>query len=230
MKKGISIILSFILLVGILPFSGVGALQEDEAVLKSAPFVNSYVCDKERVKEKDPATITVDFIDTNIKTSESILNVSVSVGKECSFSGENAENTILQTELCYDPLLDGAKIVLQLKNITYLGNGHKLSISYRIKTEQYTYDNSLSFCVLETMYATGPDRQNHFDKIDDIKVIDDLESVNEVQNVTTATVCGILLGSDQRVLETQKWLNATYDGRSGYTRIPENGVPGGSCI
>ncbi len=115
---------------------------------------------------------------------------------------------------------------MQLKNITYLGNGHKLSISYRIKTEQYTYDNSLSFCVMETMYATGPDWQNHFDKIDDIKVIDDLESVNEVQNVTTATVCGILLGSDQRVLETQKWLNATYDGRSGYTRIPENGVPG----
>src|SRR5574344_1700964 len=228
MRK-MKIIVSLFLVLNILFMQSVCAESQPSESLYNdnqlTTMIDWYQCTDDVIKEGDTVSFTMKLFDPNLPKDESIIDSNISL-KGNSFSNEDKNNKIIDNSITYEPLIKGGQILLQLDNVLYTGNGHSIKVGYHLQTDKNTYDGSASIAIKETMRFICQNTQDSFDRTADEKIVDDT-AVYRCDDYSVDWVPeGAMLGADQRVLDAQKWLNDTYGGKDGYTRIPEDGRPG----
>lgn len=196
-KRSISIFLCITLLVNTLCLN-VFAMPSANLCAKT-PYVSGYTSNSNAIEPNDVVDVIIDVIDPNLTKEMKTSDATIKVRDDSNFQNDSADNTFLESEIFYDDSKSGTEFHLVLNNLTYVGEGHKIKATYQIGS----YQNSVVVDVVETMHAA------------------DLEDVSYSQLQS-----GACLQADSRVKDAQVWLNQTYTGRSGYTPIAENGVPG----
>lgn len=213
----------------ILKASAMEALSPNE---KHSPFIDSYSVNKEYIQKGDHFDIMLNVTDENIKKDIELQNEYVKMDYDSAFSCENTESAFKSDYIEYDKDMCGGQITFELKDVVYDEEGHKFIITYGFDLNGERYENTITFYLEETDHEVPKteDEIKGYDLIEEDKQRGTTPKVDikecHKKNNPRANRTIVLFGADERVKDAQRWLNARYGGKHGYTIIPEDGVPG----
>lgn len=226
MKKVLSFALALIL-TGSALFTSISSIPTFAEKEKSTPMLDCYSTEKERIISGDSVNLSFTIVDENFSKTTKMQDAYIKMADDSAFSYSGSSPFVSDTAE-YKEEKGGVEISFSMDGLVY-SVGDKLSLYYGFKANGEPYQNLISFTVEETTrkvdktegeikdYGLIAEDQNRNLSTERITIDSTVQNGRDMTEIT---------GSDPMVLNAQKWLNARYTGKHGYTPIPEDGTPG----
>lgn len=163
MKKITAVFLTLLLAISSVNFGTAFAKeqsnQNNNNDNKLSPFLEDYSCSSNAIEPNDVTNFLIHITDANLTKNVTTKNAYVTISEDSNFTGKVNKDVFTQSELSFDEKKQGVEIELNLKNMKYIGEGHRLKFTYTLGNG---YSNFISFDVMETM--SNKNRNDNNDK------------------------------------------------------------------
>ena len=174
MKKITAVFLTLLLAISSVNFGTAFAKEQSNQNKnddnKLSPFLEDYSCSSDAVEPNDTVNFLIHITDANLTKNITTKNAYVTISEDSNFTGKVNKDVFTQSELSFDDKKQGVEIELNLKNMKYIGEGHRLKFTYTLGNG---YSNFISFDVMETMgNKNRNNNDNDANKLQDDRVRD----------------------------------------------------------